>query len=225
MASLCVRSSPLTTPNIHTIARNIHTTARNIHTTAPYIHTTAPNIHTDTTIRSLTGRHPEQGLITSEICELAPPRRGPAPPSSADSSAASIRGLDSRSWSDVYIAGTHSCDVWEVDRSPEPIIYGHAADVNAVCFHPQTPSWFVTASDTQRVFIWDAHKRCLLAKRNVRRAAKSVDFSPDGSLLAVGGGDGSFVVLKFTKELEILTRSDGSQVNPTYKTNIDKIIK
>jgi WD40 repeat protein len=121
-------------------------------------------------IEQLTGRSPEQGLITSEVCQLGAPSNPP-----------SIRALDSRAWSDVYVAGTHSSDVWEVDRTPEPVIYGHAGDVNAVCFHPSTPSWFVTASDTQRVFIWDAHKRCLLAKRNVRRAAKSVDFSPDGT--------------------------------------------
>jgi hypothetical protein len=83
------------------------------------------------------------------------------------------------------LAGTHGCDVWAVGtRRTEPVIYGHSAYVNGLAFHPTKPAWFVTASEASRIFVWDAHKRCLLAKRNVHRCAPPPP--PPSHALALG---------------------------------------
>jgi len=81
-----------------------------------------------------------------------------------------VLALHHKAGSAEVLAGTHGCDVWAVGaRRTEPVIYGHSAYVNGLAFHPTKPAWFVTASEASRVFVWDAHKRCLLAKRNVHR--------------------------------------------------------
>eukprot|EP00854_Cymbomonas_tetramitiformis_P003095 gene3095-3928_t len=171
-------------------------------------------------VKQLCSKYPEKAIIQSEVVTL--------PNSYGDSSPPMFRSLDSKPHSPIYMGGTFRCDIWEVDKTPEPIIYGHAADVYGLAVHPEEltpfdlrwsvdceekPTWFVTASEAHRVFVWDSHKRCLLAKRNVRRPARSADFSPDGNFLAVGCKDGSFVVIQFSKEMEYLQRPDGTPVD------------
>jgi microtubule-associated protein-like 6 len=47
-----------------------------------------------------------------------------------------IRSLDLFKDSNVFIAGTHRCDIWEVDDTPEVLIYGHQADVWGLATNP-----------------------------------------------------------------------------------------
>mmetsp|Transcript_7472 Transcript_7472/g.24809 ORF Transcript_7472/g.24809 Transcript_7472/m.24809 type:complete len:915 (+) Transcript_7472:548-3292(+) len=107
-----------------------------------------------------------------------------------------FRGLDSRPGSDVFIAGTARCDIWEVDESPEVIIPGHSADLYCIAWHPLKPNIFASAAETNRLCLWDAANRQQL--RAVALGAvklRSAAFSPDGTLLAAGCKNGGVHVV------------------------------
>ena len=55
---------------------------------------------------------------------------------------------------------------------------------------------FATGSDDRSVRLWSMSDMTLLARTDLDQKARSLGFSPDGSHLAVGLGDGSFMVLK-----------------------------
>ena len=78
---------------------------------------------------------------------------GPAP---------AIRALDCMPGSDIFVAGTDKCDVWEVSDRPEVIVKGHAADLYAICWHPTKRDVFVSAAESGRVFVWNAASPKLL---------------------------------------------------------------
>lgn len=65
----------------------------------------------------------------------------------------------------------------------------------ALAVHPRKPM-FATGSDDRSVRLWSMSDMTLLARTDLEQKARSVGFSPDGSHLAVGLGDGSFMVLK-----------------------------
>ena len=73
------------------------------------------------------------------------------------------------------MAGTSACDVWEVDADPEILVYGHSADLYGCAFHPdpQFAHVYATASDSSRVFIWDARARRRLTAVECAAAARS----------------------------------------------------
>ncbi|KAK3276728.1 hypothetical protein CYMTET_15223 [Cymbomonas tetramitiformis] len=105
-----------------------------------------------------------------------------------------LRALDSLPGSDVFVAGSNKCDVWEVDETPEPLIFGHSADLYQVAWHPRFPEIFATACESTRVCLFDAAKRALIRNTNVGFQARSVCFSqqPVGGShhLAIGGKSG-----------------------------------
>lgn len=55
---------------------------------------------------------------------------------------------------------------------------------------------FATGSDDRSVRLWSMSDMTLLARTDLNQKARSLGFSPDGSHLGVGLGDGSFMVLK-----------------------------
>ena len=122
----------------------------------------------------------------------------------------SIRSLDLLPDGNGFVIGTNRCDVWEVVKGDdnawamEVLIYGHTADLYGLCWHPAIPTVFATAAESNRVFIWDAEDRVVLATCGVGFPCRSVAFSPnridagDGSPahhLAIGGKMGRLRVL------------------------------
>jgi len=106
-----------------------------------------------------------------------------------------FRALDSFPGSEVFMAGTSHCDIWEVDADPEVLIYGHTADLYGCCFHPNKPHRFVTVCESSSIFVWNAKKRQLSARCSVRAKARMACISPDGRHLAVGCAGGRMRVL------------------------------
>lgn len=89
-----------------------------------------------------------------------------------------IRGLDSHPLKKVeFIAGTHGCDVWEVDKDPRVLIEGHQADVYSCAAHPRDPALFATASESNRVSLWHAHKHELVRSASMGFVCRSIAFS------------------------------------------------
>ena len=48
-----------------------------------------------------------------------------------------IRALDCLPGSETFVAGSSRCEVWEVDKDPEPLIVGHEGTVYALAMHPK----------------------------------------------------------------------------------------
>lgn len=57
------------------------------------------------------------------------------------------------------VTGTGSCDVWEVDETPEVLVQGHASSLWGLAMNPAYPHVFATACDSDTVVVWSAASR------------------------------------------------------------------
>ncbi|XP_013921925.1 PREDICTED: echinoderm microtubule-associated protein-like 6 [Thamnophis sirtalis] len=113
------------------------------------------------------------------------------------------KGLSIRSvcWkADRLLAGTQDSEIFEIivrERDkPMLIMQGHCeGELWALAVHPKKPL-VVTGSDDRSVRLWSLADHALIARCNMEEAVRSVSFSPDGSQLALGMKDGSFIVLR-----------------------------
>lgn len=108
----------------------------------------------------------------------------------AQSGPASFRALDVRRGGSELLLGTHCCDLWELNPAaatgginasaaaastarpgsaaaaasvlPEPLIQGHTGDVWGVAYHPLKPHRFVTACESNSIFVWHGRRRQLM---------------------------------------------------------------
>ena len=55
-----------------------------------------------------------------------------------------FRGLDCMPGSDVFVAGTHRSEVWEVDETPRVLVHGHSADLYGIAWNPAVPTEYTT---------------------------------------------------------------------------------
>ena len=113
-------------------------------------------------------------------------------PTFANESAVGIRALGCHPGCDDFVVGTSKCDLWEVGAGAQPrcLVYGHAADLNAVAWHPARPGLLVSVSDAQRVTLWDTAERTLLRTAAVGFAARCCAISPLPAQPQQGGGQG-----------------------------------
>jgi len=83
-------------------------------------------------------------------------------------------------------------------RAPSAHEHGGGArsELWALAAHPQRAELFVTAGDDCTVRVWDAAACAMQCMRRVRAAPQCAAFSPDGTLLAVGGADGTTLLLE-----------------------------
>lgn len=138
----------------------------------------------------------------------------------ADSAPPLFRSLDCMPQSEVFVAGTYRCDIFEVDgeEDPEPVMFGHSMAVYALAWCPTNSNIFVTASDNGRVHVYDADANRLRTKCNIRRSARSCCFTCDGCEIAIGCADGRVVILTYTapSTLKQKHQSDGSRCEFRY---------
>ena len=106
-----------------------------------------------------------------------------------------FRGLDCMPGSDVFVAGTHRSEVWEVDETPRVLVHGHSADLYGIAWNPAVPTEYATASEGENVYVWCAASRKLQRTVNIGSKARCVGYSPDGGEIAVGCKNGGVHVL------------------------------
>ena len=67
------------------------------------------------------------------------------------------------------------------------MVKGHKEKVDALAAHPKQAGLFATGSHGDHVYLWDAQKKQLLAKKALKGyEITSVCFNPAGDRLAVG---------------------------------------
>ncbi|XP_007440803.2 echinoderm microtubule-associated protein-like 6, partial [Python bivittatus] len=138
------------------------------------------------------------------------------------------KGLSIRSvcWkADRLLAGTQDSEIFEVivrERDkPMLIMQGHCeGELWALAVHPKKPL-VVTGSDDRSVRLWSLVDHALIARCNMEEAVRSVSFSPDGSQLALGMKDGSFIVLRVRDMTEVVHIKDRKEVIHEMKFSPD----
>ncbi|XP_069350552.1 echinoderm microtubule-associated protein-like 6 isoform X1 [Eulemur rufifrons] len=138
------------------------------------------------------------------------------------------KGLSIRSvcWkADRLLAGTQDSEIFEVivrERDkPMLILQGHCeGELWGLALHPKKPL-AVTGSDDRSVRLWSLADHALIARCNMEEAVRSVAFSPDGSQLALGMKDGSFIVLRVRDMTEVVHIKDRKEVIHEMKFSPD----
>ncbi|GIL85815.1 hypothetical protein Vretimale_19546 [Volvox reticuliferus] len=110
-----------------------------------------------------------------------------------------LRGLDCAPENpEMFVAGVASCDVWEVDKDPEVLVYGQQADIYGLAANPTFPHVYATCCDSDKVTVWSAVSRKPIRIVSLGGlVARGCAFSPDGQQLAVGCTNGGIKVLEF----------------------------
>ncbi|GMH32772.1 hypothetical protein BSKO_00606 [Bryopsis sp. KO-2023] len=135
-----------------------------------------------------------------------------------------LRGLDSHPLKPVeFIAGTDGCDIWEVDKDPRVLIEGNQADVYCCAAHPHEANVFATASECNRVILWDAKKREMLRSASMGFVCRSIAFSEEefpGRCWNPSGGQGYHMAVGSKRgRLAIL---DGDTLQPLIQIHDSK---
>ena len=116
-----------------------------------------------------------------------------------------VRALDCDSDGATVVVGTNRCDIMEVSATSseqETYVTGHTADLYCVAWHPKRAHVFASASESSRLFLWDASDRSMLRTCRVgfggcqcAFSAEPVEAGSDSHHLAVGGRQGRLKVL------------------------------
>lgn len=135
-----------------------------------------------------------------------------------------IRSIDCYPGSDVVVAGTDKCDVWECnveDERAKMVMKGHRADLRAVCWHPTAPDVFISASESGSLYLWSAAETKVLRCADVgfpasavacsnKALAKTAGDDERSHHIAVGGKNGEFAVF------------DEETLRPIFSTVVSK---
>ncbi|CAE8683377.1 unnamed protein product [Polarella glacialis] len=91
--------------------------------------------------------------------------------------------------------------------------FGHRGECWGLAFHPKMDGLCATSDDKGVIHFWDTTERCPLAQKVYRADLPtwSLDFSPEGDLLALGQDNGIITVLHFPS-LEVIFRKRVSHV-------------
>lgn len=137
---------------------------------------------------------------------------------STDSAITSVSCVSNR-----ILVGTRGCDIYEVVLPKGPgdsyslnrVARGHAGtEVCALAIHPVRAE-FATSGSDKTIRLWSIRSHEQINMRSLPSNAKSLCYSPDGSLLAVGMEDGSFYLV------DVL--SEGLRAFATWKHCADQI--
>lgn len=122
----------------------------------------------------------------------------------------SIRSVDSRPGSSTFIAGTNKSDIWEMFSTGDPrvLINGAVADVRCCATHPRQANLFATVAESSVIRVWDATKRCMARATSLGFQCRSVQFSTEGSHIAVGGKKGRLRILVSSTLQPLITFKD-----------------
>ncbi|XP_033122529.1 echinoderm microtubule-associated protein-like 6 [Anneissia japonica] len=96
------------------------------------------------------------------------------------------------------LVGTKDCEIIEVTEktsSTKKLLQGHGeGEMWGLSTHP-SKSMFASASDDKTIRIWDIQNKKMAYLAKLGAAARSICYSPDGEMVAVGLKNGEFMVV------------------------------
>ena len=96
------------------------------------------------------------------------------------------------------------------------MVKGHKEKVDALAAHPKQAGLFATGSHGDHVYLWDAQKKQLLAKKALKGyEITSVCFNPAGDRLAVGTVTGRVFILVLDND-----NPDPKTKSPLYRLRL-----
>jgi len=96
--------------------------------------------------------------------------------------------------------GTISSEIYTVgkDKKPKLVASGHSdGELWGLATNPINKNEYATASDDKTLRVWDASKRAVVRRADLKQPARSVEYSPDAKWLAVGFVNGSWSVFDY----------------------------
>jgi len=102
--------------------------------------------------------------------------------------------------------GTDESDIWQINpkdaedptgaKEMVQMVKGHKENVDALAAHPNQPGLFATGSHGDHVYLWDAQKKELIARKALKGyEVTALAFNPKGDRLAVGTLTGRVFIL------------------------------
>ena len=138
------------------------------------------------------------------------------------------------------LVGMKGSEIFEFDMSTETswrvnrriVTQGHAAfvdektrtqkcELRGLTSHPFLPQ-FVTAGDDKTLRVVDMYQRRQIAVWNVSSKARSVSYSPDGTLIACGFQGGGFIVFETASGNELIAKKHRREEISVLKFSPDK---
>ena len=168
-----------------------------------------------------------------DVIQLPPEQKGGASPG--------IKALDSFPGTGEIIVGTDRCEVLFVEvkdlkdkrfekengkatggkTTAKLMVQGHKARVEALAAHPTQPGLFATGSHGDRVNLWSAESREIVAICTLKgQEVTCVAFNPDGTRLAVGTHEGRVIIL--VCEDPDKPSSGGASLNPLHRLKLEQ---
>uniref|UniRef100_A0A8C4QLL8 EMAP like 2 n=1 Tax=Eptatretus burgeri TaxID=7764 RepID=A0A8C4QLL8_EPTBU len=95
-------------------------------------------------------------------------------------------------------------------RAFQPVVQGHTDEMWGLAAHPSQAAFLTCACDRQAIF-WDAHTHHPLWVHHLEDPALSADFSPSGTVVAIGSHFGRWLVLDVETQEVITAHTDGPE--------------
>ncbi|KAG8279172.1 Echinoderm microtubule-associated protein-like 1 [Homalodisca vitripennis] len=106
-----------------------------------------------------------------------------------------VRTVSEGRGTQLLIGSTRNCIlIGSLDVGFSPAVLGHTDELWALSPHPSL-SQFLTAGFDKIVQLWDSMSRSVVWSKDIAEQAQSAAFSPDGSVIVIGGVTGRWLVM------------------------------
>lgn len=132
-----------------------------------------------------------------------------------------IRVIAEGKGSQLLIGTTRNCILTgALDLGFSPVIMGHTDELWGLAVHPNMPQ-FVTGGRDRLLQLWDSLSHSVVWSKDIGEQIQSCAFSTDGSMIAVGGISGKWMVFDTLSREQLAQYNDGQEPIQTIQFSPD----
>uniref|UniRef100_A0A1B6EW60 Uncharacterized protein n=1 Tax=Cuerna arida TaxID=1464854 RepID=A0A1B6EW60_9HEMI len=132
-----------------------------------------------------------------------------------------VRTVSEGRGTQLLIGSTRNCIlIGSLDVGFSPAVLGHTDELWALSPHPSL-SQFLTAGFDKIVQLWDSMSRSVVWSKDIAEQAQSAAFSPDGSVIVIGGVTGRWLVMDSETREIYSVHTDGMEPIQVVKFSPD----